>query len=115
MLAFLDIAAREVEEWVRKPESCEYSDMALHNSLYYSGRLPFAVAVENRAKEGIAVAVDKFASEVIVRHTQNMMEAHEVSAEKGTRTLLVKRRREGRSRSTDPQLTVHAFLLFRPF
>jgi len=90
VLEYFNIAAREVENWVRKSESCDYSDKALHNSLYYSGRLPFAVAVQNRAKEGIAVAVDDFADKVIEKHIRNMMEIHKVSEEKGTAMTLLK-------------------------
>ena len=52
MIKYLEVMYAEMKAWIADPK-CHFSfngdDQSIHNYLYYSGQLPFAKAIPNRA------------------------------------------------------------------
>jgi hypothetical protein len=70
MIKYLEIMYEEMKVWTEK-EKCRFEmdgdDQAIHNYLYYSGQLPFATSMANRAG-GIVNTVGHVASQLANAH-----------------------------------------------
>ena len=66
MLNYLEIMHEDMKVWIEVPK-CRFNingdDQSIHNYLFYSGQLPFATSVVNRAG-GIVNTVGHFAPQI---------------------------------------------------
>eukprot|EP00980_Cylindrotheca_fusiformis_P003241 scaffold735_cov116-Cylindrotheca_fusiformis.AAC.11 len=72
MLEYLEIMHQEMAAWMKDPKCCcnkmNGDDQSIHNYLFYTGKFPFATAVQNRM--GIVHTVGKQAAEIYKAHEQ---------------------------------------------
>lgn len=78
MLKYLDIMYAEMKVWINEPR-CRFGingdDQSMHNYLYYSGQLPFATAMANRAG-GIVNTVGVEGAKILHGHQKAMKEKY---------------------------------------
>lgn len=76
MLHYLTIMEQEMHEWMQHPNCCcnlmNGDDQAVHNYLFYTGKLPFAKAIPNRM--GVINTVGVQASKILRAHKSNRVE-----------------------------------------
>lgn len=76
ILAYLGIMYEEMKVWISDTTNCHFDingdDQSIHNYLYYSGQLPFATSIRNRAG-GIVNTVGVEGARVFKAHKQNVI------------------------------------------
>jgi hypothetical protein len=76
MLSYLSEMVKEMKAWMQDPKCCclkmSGDDQAIHNYLYYTGRLPYATAVKNRM--GLVNTVGGQGSLVFEANRRHIME-----------------------------------------
>jgi hypothetical protein len=76
MLKYLDIMYAEMQVWISDPK-CRFEidgdDQSIHNYLFYSGQLPFATSIPNRAG-GIVNTVGVEGAKIFNAHKKAMQE-----------------------------------------
>jgi hypothetical protein len=74
MLTYLEIMYEEMKVWIEDPK-CRFNidddDQSIHNYLFYSGQLPFATSVVNRAG-GIVNTVGHHGSQIVNAHFKRL-------------------------------------------
>jgi len=82
MLKYLEVMVKEIDEWRKNPNCTSFSDQGIHNYLFNSKQLPFAISMENGV-DGIVNTAGYVAEAVLTEHVKSMTEKYNVSEREG--------------------------------